>query len=185
MSFWNFTITEGGIIIIIGLVFTNILTPIITYKIAIQKTKGDYYNKALQNRYYLVYCPLIVILLETHIIGCGTGFTFSQRIKMAIRKFCELKIKDGIKILSKNYRENVSYEVEYGDPFPLAEIKKIINKNIKWADTKLILLLREADYSNDEPYSQQFNELEVEKYKLHSYIWRTYEELNKRLLPEL
>lgn len=66
------------ITVLITLAFTTIFGPIIAYKIAQKKTKDDFHNKALQNRYKLIYCPLRALLLEAHITGASTRFYFNQ-----------------------------------------------------------------------------------------------------------
>lgn len=175
---------------LITLVFTTIFGPIIAYKIAQKKTKDDFYNKALQNRYKLVYCPLRALLLETDITGASARFYFNQRFKKALPFFKKFKIREGLKRLSKDFDSNPLYEVEFGD-FPMDKIKEVVKKNSIWADTKLLNLVQEADRSTCETaldYSRSDltyqGLLENEKFELAEHIWDTYEKLNERLLPK-
>lgn len=179
-------------ITLIGLIITAIVGPIISYKIASKKAKDDYYNKALQNRYYLVYSPLRNLLLETHITGVSSRFYFSQRLKRAWPYFKRLKIRKGFRRLDKEFDANPLYEVEFGNNFPLEEIKKVVKKQGKWADAKLLNLAQSADRASYESRAYRFSNeptalseglLEIEKFNLAKHIWDTYEELNRKLLP--
>jgi len=52
---------------IISLIVVTVLSQILGYKLAAKKAKADFHDKALQNRYNLVYTPLRNVLLDTHI----------------------------------------------------------------------------------------------------------------------
>jgi len=174
---------------LIVLLITAIVSPIIAYKIATKKTKNDFYNKALQNRYKLVYAPLRALLLETHITGASRGFYFSQRLRRSLPYFMRFNFKKGFQKLSKSFGADPLYEVEFGADFPLENIKKIIQKQGKWADSKLLNLVQSADRSSYESRAYRIDGksnglLEIEKFRLAKHIWDTYEKLNKRLLPK-
>ena len=174
---------------IIGLLISNIIAPIITYHIAKRKTINDFNNKALRNRYELLYVPLRNVLLEVHITGVRSGFYLNQRVKRALPFFKHLRIKEGLKRLSKTFGANPIYEVEFGNDFPLEEIKTIAKKHAKWADVKLLSLVQEADRASYESRAHRINPLgasllESEKVELAEHIWNTYENLSKRLLPK-
>lgn len=187
----NINLDTTVIVTIITLAFSTIIGPIIAYKIAQKKTKDDFYNKTLQKRYRLVYSSLRILLLETHITGASTGFYFSQRLKRAFPFFKKIKIREGLKRLSKDYDSNPLYEVEFGRDFPMEEIKEIVKKNSAWADAKLLNLVQEADRSEYEAARNNSLDptheglLEKEKFELAEYIWDTYEKLNERLSPKI
>ena len=182
----NTMITDNQFILgIIALIFTNIIMPIVSYKIAQRKTKEDFSNKALQNRYKLLYSPLRSLLLETHITGASRRYYFDQRVKRALPFFKKLKFRDGINRLSFDFDSNPLYEVEFGD-FPLEKIKSLVKANSNWADPALLTLLQEADRSTYETlkYGEENNGLlEKEMFELAEHIWNEYERLNRRLLP--
>lgn len=180
---------NNELVVIVALLFTNIISPILAYKIAQRKIKDDYYDKALQNRYKLIYSPLRSLLLETHITGASLGFYFSQRLKKALPYFKKFKIKDGFRRLSKDFCSNPIYEVEFGNDFPIEGIKKIVKKNNEWADTSLMNLIQSADRSTYEKVAYSHDGkpdglLEIEKFYLAKHIWDTYNRLNKRLIPK-
>lgn len=122
--------TQPIIISIITAIIAPLVISVIAYQIAIKKAKRDFHNKALQNRYYLVYSPLRNLLLETHITGVSSGFYLSQRIERAWPYFRKLKIRKGFRRLNKEFGANPLYEVEFGADFPLEEIKKVIKKMV-------------------------------------------------------
>lgn len=174
---------------IIIYIIAPIITYLLTYHFTVRKAKRDFYNKALQNRYYLVYVPLRNLLLETHITGASLGFYLSQRIKRAWPYFKKLKINEGFKRFDKKFGANPLYEVEFGRDFPLEEIKKVIKKDGKWADAKLVNLIQSADRSSYESQAYSHGDefdglLEIEKFNLANHICDSYEKLNRRLLPQ-
>lgn len=178
-----------SITLVIVLIVTNILTPLIAYKIARRQTKDDFNDKALQKRYHLIYVPLRTLLIETHITSASIGFYFDQRVKRSLPYFRRFKIKEGIRRLSKSFGSNPLHEVEFGREFPLDEIKKCVVKQSKWADAKLLNLIQRADRSTYESRAHSLDGksdglLEREKYELAMYVQDTYEELNDRLMPE-
>jgi hypothetical protein len=173
---------------ILTLIIAPLITSIVAYFITSKRVKRDFHDKALQNRYYKVYCPLRNLLLETHITGASTGYFFRQRLEKALQSFKRFKFKEGFRWLNKNYVTNQLYEVEFGKEFPLKEIKQIIKGNGKWADSTLVSLIQSADRSGYEKFAYTFDGkndglLEKEKFELAEYIWDIYEKLNKRLLP--
>lgn len=175
--------------IIIIYLIAPVIISVIGYQIAVRRVKRDFHDKALQNRYYLVYSPLRSLLLETHITSASLGFYWSQRIERAWPYFKKLKIGEGFKRLDKNFGANPLHEVEFGNDFPLEEIKKVIKKSGKWADVKIINLTQKADRASWEKVAHSFDGkpdglLEDEKHDLAIYIWDTYEKLNRRLLPQ-
>lgn len=178
---------EDIFVTIIGLVITYIVGPIVVYKIAAKKARLDFHDKALQNRYNLVYCPLRSLLLETHITGASSGFYWKQRIERAIPYFKKLDIMEGFRRLDKKFGSNPVYEVEFGEDFPLNEIIKIVKKQSQWADSTLLNLVQAADRSTYEAHQHGEDDglLEKEKFELADYIWDTYEKLNRRLVPQL
>lgn len=121
----DLNVNNGFIIAITGLVFTNIISPIISYKVAQNKTKDDYYNKALQNRYNLIYSPLRTLLLDTHITGAGVRYPRFERIMRTLVYIFKLRIKRALRQLSINYPARETFEVEFGKDFPMDEIKKL------------------------------------------------------------
>lgn len=170
--------------------FKDIAEKITEYLIGQRKEKNDFYNKALRNRYELIYCPLRILLLETHITGASMRFYFKQRLRKALPFFKKLKIHEGLKRLSRDFDSNPVYEVEFGD-FPMDEIKDIVKGNGVWADTKLLNLVQEADRSTYETaldfshsdFTRQ-ELLEKEKFVLAEHIWDTYAKLNQRFIPK-
>jgi hypothetical protein len=173
---------------LLGMFFTAVVGQRVGYKIAQKKIKTDYYNKALQNRYYLVYCPLRNLLLETHISSATIGLFFKTKIKKALELLRKSELRKALDIFKKDHKENPLYEVEFGQDFPLEEIKKVIKNQGKWADAKLLNLIQRADRSLYETRAYSFDGksdglLESEKFDLADYIWDQYEKLNKRLLP--
>lgn len=172
---------EKTVLTILGLV----IPPIVSYKTATRKAKNDYYNKALQNRYHLVYTPLRSLLLETHITGCRRGFYLDQRVRRSLPYFRRLRFKGGFKRLSKNFGADPKYEVEFGSDFPLKGIKEIVRKHGKWADYQLLNLIQAADRSSYESRGEPNGLLEIEKFRLAEHIRETHERLNKRLSPEV
>src|SRR5258708_1759825 len=97
---------------IIALIFTNIIGPIFSYQIAKRKTKDDFLNTALQNRYKLLYCPLRDSLLGTHIASGARGLSLDERFNSSLSYFKRLKFRYGVKKLLKKYSDR-EYEVEY------------------------------------------------------------------------
>jgi hypothetical protein len=183
-------IIEPYILPVLTLIVAPLITSIVAYLITSRKVKRDFHDKALQNRYYKVYCPLRNLLLETHITGASTGYFFRQRLEKALHSFKKFKFKEGFRWLNKNYVTNQLYEVEFGKEFPLKEIKEVIKKDGKWADSILISLIQSADRAGYEKFAYSYDGaddglLEKEKFELAEHIWNTYEKLNKRLLPSL
>jgi len=176
------------VIKLVGIIITVLIGPFIAYKFAVKKTKDDFYNKALQNRYYLVYSPLRNLLLETHITGASIGLFFKARVKKALVLAKNMEFRKAFKLLCRNYKENQLYEVEFGNEFPLESIKEIVKKQGKWADAKLLNLIQNADRSSYETWAYSMDGksnglLEQEKFNLAEHIWDQYEELNRRILP--
>ena len=174
---------------VIALLITNILTPLIAYKIARRKAKDDFNDRALQKRYHLIYVPLRTLLIETHITSGSIGFYFEQRVKRSLPYFKRFKIKEGLRRLSKSFGSDPLHEVEFGREFPLGDIKECVIKQSKWADAKLLNLIQRADRSTYESRAYSLDGksdglLEREKYELAMYVWDTYEELNNRLVSK-
>lgn len=181
------------IVAIVGLLGV-IIAPFVTYNLGIKKAKHDFNDKAIQNRYSLVYAPLRSLLLETHITGAGLGFTRKQLIKRALPFFIKLNFREGFKRLSAEFGSKPTYEVEFGGDFPLEQIKEIAKKNSKWVDAKLLDLIQRADRSTYETISDpsyrsddifMIGLLENEKVELSDHIWNMFNRLNRRLLPQV
>jgi len=179
-------VIEKVILTFLGLV----IPPVVSYKIASRKARNDYYNKTLQNRYYLVYVPLRILLLDTHITGCRSGFYFNQLARRSLPYFKRLKFKEGFKRLSKRFCADPLYEVEFGSDFPLKGIREIVRKQGRWVDHQLLNLVQAAGRSSYESRAHSFTSephglLELEKFQLAEHIWKMYERLNRKLSPEI
>jgi hypothetical protein len=171
---------------LIGIVITYVVGPIIVYKITSNKAKLDFHDKALQNRYNLIYCPLRALLLETNISSGSRGFYWKQRVERAMPYFKKFQLTEAFKRLSKNYGKDTIYAVDYGN-FPLEDIKNIVKKQKIWSDTALLNYIQAADLSVCEATShgESRDLMEREEFQLAEYIWDTYEKLNHRLLPQI
>lgn len=177
--------SDSVIIAIIGLIGTSIIGPFITYRIARENVKREFNDKALQNRFYLLYCPLRKEIMNTHICSGGLYYSFEMRMYEFWLQLKKGKMKEAVKRLKKPRRTNVSYEVEYGKDFPFSEIEKIVKENIMWADAKLIRLVEDADRSNYERWEEEnAGFLAEEKSELANYIFETHQKLSNRLLPK-
>jgi hypothetical protein len=177
--------SDSVIVAILGLIGTSILGPIITYWITREKTKREFYDKALQDRLHLLYSPLRAILIDTHITRAGSAYPFKYRFSKALPCFKQMKIREGIMRLGNKFHANVCYEVEFGANFPLTEIEKIVKDNIRLADEKLISMVQRAGRASYERWDEENSGfLAEEKAFLADYIITIYQKLTKRLLPE-
>lgn len=155
------------------------------YKLGRRKAQKDFHNKALQNRYKLIYVPLRTMLLEKHIttVVAAVYPRMSQRIRRAWPYLREFNLKYGLTVLFNKYGKPAS-EIEFGGHFPLMEIKQIIERHGEWADSKLLSLIQGADRSRYDGFDQYESLLTEEELALADHIWDMYHRLNKRLLPK-
>lgn len=177
-------INDTVIVATLGLI-GSIVVPIITYRIAVEKTKFDYNNESLQKRYHLIYCPLRKLIINTHITSCGIGYPFNYRLKKTLKLITQKRLHQAFDFLRNNFESSVTHEIEYGDDFPFDEIQKNVKNNIQWADAKIVHLIEKADRALYENREVEFSGyLCNENFELATHIFYTYEKLNKRLLPK-
>jgi hypothetical protein len=127
-----------------------------------------------------IYGPLHAILLTTHITTCSSigAPRFRQRLQNAIEILDEIKNrrrawKLAFLALFDKRRSGPSGEVEYGPDLPRSKIISIIKKNEKYADIKLLNLIRRMDRATyEEPQSD--NRLSDADLDLCNYIYKEY-----------
>lgn len=180
--------TVGVIVGIITIISTLIATHRYAYKRGQKNADNDFKRLARQNRYKLIYAPLRKLLLDKHVTSAiWVQFPrFSQRMKRATKDLKRLKFKSAyIKLKDKNGGKP-SAEVEFGGDFPLEEIRKIVEENIQWADSKLIGLVQRADRAQYEQhngdYAPYYNQLMTdEEFELFNHVFDNFSALNKIL----
>lgn len=186
----NIVLDNNLLIAIVTVIIVNIISPFIIYRIARKKIKDDFYNKALQNRYKLIYVPLRTLLLGTHISSSWTIFGIKYRIKRSLGYLMHGEILNALKSLSNSYGSKPVHGVDFGDNLPFEKIKEIITKNSQWADSKILNLIQMVDRSKYENHSNEYDELynigllEKEEFELYDHIFSTYHRYNQRLMPE-
>ena len=124
-------------------------THIWAYRLGRNKAEKEVRKEALLNRYKLIYAPLNALLLGKHItISRAVLYPrVSQRVKRAWSDIKKLNFKTGFHKLIDKYSTKPGAEVEFGGPFPLPEMRKIIKDHAEWADKKLLIILQQADRS--------------------------------------
>ena len=143
-------------------------------------------KEAFLNRYKLIYVPLRTLLLDSHITTVSVVLypRISQRVKRAWPYIKKLNLTISLQKLVDKHGVKTGAEVEFGAPFPLSEIQKIVKERGEWADNKLIILLQRALRSQCEsPKSNEFL-LAEEELALARHIWKKYHQLNRQLMPK-
>ena len=173
------------IVTVLGLFGTFIIGPLIAYVITRENTKREYYDKTLQDRFSLLYCPLKKAIMNTHITSSAIRYPFSYRFYKALSYFQKMNLQQGFRRLSNRFYDRATYEVEYGARFPSEEIERIVKENIRLADAKLVRLVERADRASYERWDEE-NEglLAEEKWFLAHHIFEMHKKLSKRLLPK-
>ncbi len=102
-----------------------------------------------------IYAPAYALFLTRHITTC-TGRAapyFGQRLKNAAERLLEERrpVK-AIKALFDEQEFEETGEVEYGGDFPLNEITELVERNSKYADGELGLLVARANRAKYEEY---------------------------------
>lgn len=137
-------------------------------------------NEYLAKRYELIYVPLRKSFLDCNMLGSqAVRYPYlTQRIKNAWWYFKRLKFKNVFRaIMDKGIFE--SAEFEYGGVFPIVEIRNIIEKNIKYADTELVNLVQSVGRASHEPHRSYEFELLSEEISLFNHIIKIYEKLSR------
>lgn len=161
-------------------------THIWAYRLGRNKAEKELRKEALLNRYKLIYVPLNALLLGTHITTVRAVLypTIRRRLKRAWPHIKKLNFKIGLQKLLDKYGTKTGAEVEFGRPFSLSDMMKIIKDHAQWADKKLLILLQQADRSRHEsPQLDQFC-LTDDELALENYIWKKYTQLNRKLMPK-
>ena len=94
------------------------------------KARTDLKREALQKRYELIYAPLQFLFTDVHIATAQVILypEISHRIRRAWPYLRRLNIRHGLRrLFDKGASKPASY-IEYGKPFPLEQIKKVIEK---------------------------------------------------------
>ncbi|TET13251.1 hypothetical protein E3J84_00300 [Candidatus Aerophobetes bacterium] len=170
------------IVVVGGLIGTHIWA----YRLGRNKAEKELRKEALLNRYKLIYVPLNTLLLGTHITTVRAVLypTIRRRVKRAWPHIKKLNFKIGFQKLLDKYGTKTGAEVEFGRPFPLSDMIKIIKAHAQWADKKLLILLQQADRSRYESPERDQSYLTDEELALEKHIWHKYTQLNRKLMPE-
>lgn len=175
--------TPDLILGIISLIVVNVLSPIIGYQLAARKAKDDFHDKALQNRYNLLYTPLRNLLLDVHITSSATLWPLSYRWELSLSEMKNFRLRQALQTFLLSVIE-LDHRVENNQSFPLKKISELVKKQSKWADATLLDTLQAAHRSVQDKNTQLAkNQLTSEEYQLANYILGQYQSLNRRLLP--
>ena len=161
-------------------------TYIWAYRLGRNKAEKELRKEALLNRYRLIYVPLTTLLLDSHItiVSAVLHPRISQRVKRAWPYIKKLNLTIGLQKLLDKHGIKTGAEVEFGAPFPLPEIQKIVKEHGQWADNKLITLLQRAGRSQYESSESDEFSLTDEELALLNHIRKKYHQLNRKLMPK-
>ncbi|GAH69461.1 unnamed protein product, partial [marine sediment metagenome] len=154
------------------------------YKLGRSKAEREARKEALLNRYKLIYVPLTTLLLDSHItiVSAVLHPRISQRVKRAWPYIKKLNLTIGLQKLLDKHGIKTGAEVEFGAPFPLPEVQKIVKEHGQWADNKLTILLQQAGRSQYESSESDEFSLTDEELALLDHIRKKYHQLNRKLM---
>jgi hypothetical protein len=132
-------------------------------------------------RFREIYAPIVGMFAECHITTVqsrGSPY-FRQRARNAWEEMREGNARSALNALFDKQDSGVSGEVEYGNSFPLGRILKHLRDRERFADAKLILLVKHADRAQyeDRPDDNQLTDSDLE---LLEHVYREYALLARR-----
>lgn len=161
----------------------------LAYKAGYKKAKKELQNDFHKMRYEEIYSPMLAMFLTRHVTtsqGIAAGY-FRIRLRFFWRYLKKGEIKESITSLWNKRKTKVGAEIEYGGAFPFKEIKNIISGKEKYADNKLLNLIRTVDRSYYEDVSEDHgkyddNMLTDDEYELFTHIADEHYKLKKKYI---
>lgn len=164
------------------------------YKYAFKRGAESQINnrkkEVLQNRYELIYVPMLSLLLDKHVTSAIAVLypTFKKRLKRSYGLFKKKKFNKGYIALWDKYGKKPSAEIEWGGEFPIKELSDILESNLEWTDEKLLYLIQRIKRSYIENSHMDYyvdwshphnNSLTESEFELYNHIHDMYKRLNK------
>jgi len=133
-------------------------------------------------RYYRVYVPLFVELIQIHITSVEAPL-LKQRVRNAWQTLRQAggrkaKLQSAWKALFDIRTPGETGKVDYGGIFPFSEIRRVVESNVVHCDTKLVDLVSRARNTRMEDGAAR-NELTYDDLKLYDHILNEHSRLKK------
>lgn len=161
----------------IAAVFPIYLTGFKRGEYKVKKAIMDDRRKA---RFDEIYAPANALFLDRHIttarfIGARH---FRQRLKNSRAIWSERrKLRKAVSAIFDKQESELLGEVEHGKVFPLFELTKLVERNIKFADSKLVDLVAAANRAKYELRDERL--LSNEELNLYDHVWREHRKLSR------